>query len=130
MHNHLLRSPIISLCEQRIWARKHLDKQQLWQKGEVVGQEGNKIVDVKLDSGQFQRFHTEQTKPLVEPMREVENFKANEAYSQSQTDDAICGNSEVQTDGKQAHDAMDMQETVATSRPRRTIKAPNRLTYS
>ena len=66
MQNHLLCSPVVSLWGQTVWARKYLDKNELWQKGQVITHEGKNIVDVKLETGQVQKCHTEQTKLFIE----------------------------------------------------------------
>ena len=64
MQNHLLRSLVVSLWGKTVWARKYLDKNELWQKGQVIAHEGKNIVDVKLEMGKIQKCHTELIKPF------------------------------------------------------------------
>ena len=113
MQNHLLHSSVVSLSGQTVWARKYFDKNELWQKGQVIAHEGKNIVDVKLEMEQVQKCHTEQTKLFVELPASAE---CNQ-YS-SGTSGAPMTNEDDEA-----------QNSVTVSRPRRNTKVPDRLTY-
>ena len=74
----------------------------------MIAHEGKNIVDVKLETGQVQRCHTEQTKPFV---TEYNQYSSGDLGAPMTNEDD------------------EAQKSVAVSRPRRNIKVPDRLTY-
>ena len=67
MRGKLLRSPITALSGigDKVWVRKHLDKDQPWKAAEVIGLEGRSLLKVLDEDDRTQRFHVEDTKERV-----------------------------------------------------------------
>ena len=67
MRGKLLRSPITALSGigDKVWVRKHLDKDQPWKDAEVIGLEGRSLLKVLDEDSRTQRFHVEDTKERV-----------------------------------------------------------------
>jgi len=64
LKGHLLRNSTSSLALQgdKIFIKQRPNKLNKWKKAEIVKTEGEKIVDVKLPEGKFERYHLEDCK--------------------------------------------------------------------